>query len=279
MERRSDDLFERYYKSWRGIETAYDKIAAMHGVTYNIMNVLTLLYKRRAPMTQNDLSRELNLSRQTVTSVVDSLEKRELVTRSIAEGDRRSRVISLTEQGRASGREIGRAMRRIELSAFESLSETDQSAFVDNMEKLWHGLAHALGDEYPNSSTGNPAARFQRAAGFCFRSIVYSIRAVQKLRTAPPVSASISRNANRPPPSRQICVRTGRSGSIAAVKRTDSVRIASGRPGHTARISARQAKPAVHMPIRMGRSKPPSAANAGSMCRMFGSLSMRYSAA
>lgn len=147
MQRQFDELFDRYYKSWRGIESAYDKIAANHGVTSNIMNILTLLYKQRAPMTQNELSKELNLSRQTVTSVVDSLEARGLVTRSIAEGDRRSRVISLTEQGRAAGREMGRAMRRIELSAFEALSGEDQIAFVDNMEKLWHGLAHALGEE------------------------------------------------------------------------------------------------------------------------------------
>lgn len=146
MQRPFNDLFDRYYKSWRGIEVAYDKIAATHGVTYNIMNILTLLYKQRAPMTQNELSRELNLSRQTVTSVVDSLETRGLVTRSIAEEDRRSRVIRLTDQGRTFGREIGRDMRRIELSAFQAFSDDEQVAFVDSMEKLWHGLALALGD-------------------------------------------------------------------------------------------------------------------------------------
>lgn len=146
MERWENDLFERYYKSWRGIDAAYDQIAASCGVTSNIMNILTLLYKHRTPMTQNELSRELHLSRQTVTSVVDSLEQRGLVSRSIAENDRRSRMITLTEDGRASGRRIGRTMRNVELSAFKKLSSEEQNALVDIMEKLWHSMEETLAD-------------------------------------------------------------------------------------------------------------------------------------
>ena len=110
-----NNLFERYYKSWNGIEAAYDKIAASYGVTSNVMNILTLLCKNREPMTQNELSQELYLSRQTITSVVDSLERQGLVTRSISEKDRRSRVVCLTDEGRSFGRKLGRAMRKMEM--------------------------------------------------------------------------------------------------------------------------------------------------------------------
>ncbi|WP_283675110.1 MarR family winged helix-turn-helix transcriptional regulator [Butyricicoccus sp. Marseille-Q5471] len=147
MEAWRNDLFDRFYRSWSGIDAAYDKIAAGCGVTSNIMNILTLLYKQRTPMTQNELSHELHLTKQTVTSVLDSLEKRGLVTRSIAEGDRRSRVVALTDEGRVSGRRIGRAMRSVELSAFAMLSDEEQQALVDSMEKLWHGLAQVLENE------------------------------------------------------------------------------------------------------------------------------------
>lgn len=141
------ELFDRYYESWWGIEAAYEKIAATHGVTSNILNIITLLYKKRTPMTQNDLSRDLHLSRQTVTSVVDSLEHRGLVTRSIAESDRRSRVVVLTDEGQVFGRKLGRAMRKMELDAFGLFSEEELHALVDGMEKLWHGLSRALGEE------------------------------------------------------------------------------------------------------------------------------------
>lgn len=147
MEAWRNDLFDRFYRSWSGIDAAYDKIAAGCGVTSNIMNILTLLYKQRTPMTQNELSHELHLTKQTVTSVLDSLEKRGLVTRSIAEGDRRSRVVALTDEGRVSGRRIGRAMRSVELSAFAMLSDEEQQALVDSMEKLWHGLAQVIENE------------------------------------------------------------------------------------------------------------------------------------
>ena len=80
MDERESNLFDRFYKSWRGIEVAYEKIASDCGVTTNVMYILTLLYKNCEPMTQNELSKELHLSKQTVTSVVDSLEKRGWVT-------------------------------------------------------------------------------------------------------------------------------------------------------------------------------------------------------
>ena len=139
MEAWRNDLFDRFYRSWSGIDAAYDKIAAGCGVTSNIMNILTLLYKQRTPMTQNELSHELHLTKQTVTSVLDSLEKRGLVTRSIG--------VALTDEGRVSGRRIGRAMRSVELSAFAMLSDEEQQALVDSMEKLWHGLAQVLENE------------------------------------------------------------------------------------------------------------------------------------
>lgn len=147
MESWRNDLFDQLYRSWRGIDAAYDKIAARCGVTSNIMNILTLLYKHRKPMTQNELSKELYLTKQTVTSVLDSLEKRGLVTRSIAEGDRRSRIVTLTDEGRVSGRRIGRVMRSVELAAFSTLPDEEQHALVENMEKLWHSFSDILENE------------------------------------------------------------------------------------------------------------------------------------
>ena len=147
MERWGNDFFDRYYKSWWGIDAAYEKIAADCDVTYNVMNILSLLYRHRTPMPQNELSKELHLSNQTVTSVVDNLEKKGLVTRSIPEDDRRIRLVTLTDVGRTTGRHVGRTMRPAELAAFAELSEEEQNALVSIMEKLWHGFSHVLGEE------------------------------------------------------------------------------------------------------------------------------------
>lgn len=77
-----------------------------------------------------------------MTSVVDSLEKRGWVTRSIDPNDRRNRIVTLTESGRETGRHIGRTMRRAEFSAFEMLPDEEKLSLVNSMEKLWDGFAH-----------------------------------------------------------------------------------------------------------------------------------------
>ena len=56
-------------------------------------------------------------------------------------------MVILTDEGRVFGRKLGRAMRKMELDAFELFSEEELHALVDGMEKLWHGLSHVLGDE------------------------------------------------------------------------------------------------------------------------------------
>ena len=38
-------------------------------------------------------------------------------------------------------------MRRVELAAFELLSEEEQHALVNIQEKLWHGFYQVLGEE------------------------------------------------------------------------------------------------------------------------------------
>ena len=76
--------------------------------------------------------------------MVDSLERQGLVTRSISEKDRRSRVVCLTDEGRSFGRKLGRAMRKMEMDAFGMFSTEELRAFVYGMEKLSQGLDHVL---------------------------------------------------------------------------------------------------------------------------------------
>ena len=72
---------------------------------------------------------------------------------------------------------------------------------------------------------------------------------------------------------------------ISAPGRTGRVNLPSievnlaGSLPHTACSSARPVYPYVHMPCRIGRSKPPLAANLGSECSGFLSPVSRYSSA
>lgn len=111
-----DELLEQYYESWLGLDAVYEKWAARRGVTFNMLNILTLLDDEGAPLAQAELCRRLHLSKQTVASVVDSLEKRGLAARSVSADDRRSRVVSLTGEGETFARGINGALRRFEIA-------------------------------------------------------------------------------------------------------------------------------------------------------------------
>lgn len=155
MARTNDELLEQYYKSWLGLDAVYEKWAARRGITFNMLNILTMLDEQPGPVAQNELCRRLHLSKQTVASVVDSLERRGLAVRRVSEADRRSRVVCLTEEGAAFAREINTALRGFELRALSMLSESEQAALVDTTCKLWHSMADMLEQE---QAEGNNSA-------------------------------------------------------------------------------------------------------------------------
>ena len=147
MARTMEQVLEQYYESWLGLDAVYEKWAARRAITFNMHNILTLLVEQPEPMTQNELCRRLHLSKQTVASVIDSLEKRGMAVRRVSEEDRRSRMVCLTGQGEAFAREISVALHRFELHALSMLSAEEQAALVDTTHKLWRSMADALEQE------------------------------------------------------------------------------------------------------------------------------------
>ena len=117
-----------------------------------MLNILTLLDDEGVPLAQAELCRRLHLSKQTVASVIDSLEKRGLAARSVSADDRRSRKVSLTGEGETFARRINGALRRFEIGALARLSEAEREALVDTTHKLWRSMADALEQEQQDDS-------------------------------------------------------------------------------------------------------------------------------
>ena len=141
------ELLRQYYASWLGLDAVYEKWAARRGVTFNVFNMLTMLYEQAEPLSQAELCRRLHLSKQTVASVIDSLEKRGMAVRRVAQDDRRSRVVVLTEAGSAAARELSEAVKRFEIRALSMLQPEEREAMVDAMCKLQKSMEQALAQE------------------------------------------------------------------------------------------------------------------------------------
>lgn len=90
-----------YVKLMRAAETVTGSIhrhLAQAGLTVSQFGVLEALH-HLGPLCQRDLGRKILKSNANITTVVDNLEKRKLVTRERSNRDRRFLTVHLTEAG------------------------------------------------------------------------------------------------------------------------------------------------------------------------------------
>lgn len=137
-------LLSRYYETWAGINAAYDRIAARCGVTSNVLYLLDTLYCAEAPMTQSEIGARLGLPKQTVASMVSTLERRGYAVREVAKDDHRRRHVLLTDEGRAYEKPLSETVCAFEQAAFERMEPDERLALVETSEKLQKALNTVL---------------------------------------------------------------------------------------------------------------------------------------
>ena len=137
-------LLSRYYETWAGINAAYDRIAARCGVTSNVLYLLDTLYCAEAPMTQSEIGARLGLPKQTVASMVSTLERRGYAVREVAKDDHRRRHVLLTDEGLAYPNPLSETVCAFEQAAFERMEPDERLALVETSEKLQKALNTVL---------------------------------------------------------------------------------------------------------------------------------------
>src|SRR5437762_4928107 len=94
-------------KAHRALERLATQSIESLDVCLSDFGVMELLL-HKGPQPVNEIGRRVVLTSGAITTAVDRLEARGLVTREADPGDRRTRIVRLT----ARGKEIGRASRR-----------------------------------------------------------------------------------------------------------------------------------------------------------------------
>lgn len=103
---------------------------------YNALRVLSETDHLR----MGELSNRLLTDDSRTTRTVDTLEAKELVTRSPDPNDRRAMLVSITTEGRRRERQAFQAAERAIESALEPLGERDRTTVEEALEKLQHTL-------------------------------------------------------------------------------------------------------------------------------------------
>jgi len=119
----------------RGLDSHSRQITQNHGLTVPQI-ILMREMDHRPGISVGDLAREVSLSQATVTSIIDRLEHRELVTRTRGEKDKRTVHVELTEKGRSVLSSAPPLLHERFVSSFESLKEWEQSQVLSALERI-----------------------------------------------------------------------------------------------------------------------------------------------
>ena len=106
------------------------------------------------PMTIRQLHEGLAHMRATLTSILDRLVARGLVTREVGESDRRTFVVSLTKRGRRVAKRVFQNLHELERAVSTRVSETDIAAFSR--------VLAAIEDEAHSRATADPSRESRR---------------------------------------------------------------------------------------------------------------------
>ena len=122
-------------KAYRALERCASRSidAAQMGLS-DFATLELLLHK--GPQRVNEIGRRIQLTSGSITTAVDRMEVRGLVTRSADPEDRRASVVELTAKGRALIVEVFRAHKAAMDLAADALSEGERTTLVRLLKKL-----------------------------------------------------------------------------------------------------------------------------------------------
>jgi DNA-binding MarR family transcriptional regulator len=132
------------HRAAQHMHNATGEQAEKHGLTLREYIVLSALDKTPG-LTQGELGKSLSLDKTTLMSQLDRLERRGLVVRRNAPGDRRLRIPEITESGETVRAAVAEASAAVEASVLDGFSQ-------DHIASLRQMLFAIIGDSEDRGS-------------------------------------------------------------------------------------------------------------------------------
>jgi len=141
--RTSTDVFE-----------SFSRVLAGHAISQGRFIVLILLnHHPDTPVNPADLADRANVTRATMTGLIDTLERDGLVRRENAPGDRRMMLVRLTERGRTFLDEVLPEYFRRIAAVMARLTEPERKTFVALLGKIEQAVPE-IGADLPVRPAG-----------------------------------------------------------------------------------------------------------------------------
>jgi DNA-binding MarR family transcriptional regulator len=131
-------LLSIYYTASRARKKA-GEFFRLHGLTDVQFNVLSLLKAQSGEnggLTQVELSRMMLVNRANITTLIDRMEKADLVVRKPVPDDRRYNIIELTDHGQDMHAKVAGVYRAKITEIMDVLEEDEKEKLVEILEKV-----------------------------------------------------------------------------------------------------------------------------------------------
>ena len=89
---------------------------------------------------QKDIAHACHIEPASLTSILNRMEKQNMIERKILNGNRRSHHIFLTDYGMEQSESIEKAFLTLEHEVFSGISNTEKEQFLKTFEKLYQNI-------------------------------------------------------------------------------------------------------------------------------------------
>ncbi len=135
MRNRSEAALIALRRILRATEFSARSLARATGLTPSQLIILNMV-DHLGDATPTDLARNASLTLATMTTLVDKLEDRGLITRRRDESDRRRTLIRITKAGKKTLAQSPDALQQQFQKRFESLADWEQASLIAALEKV-----------------------------------------------------------------------------------------------------------------------------------------------
>lgn len=136
-------------------ERAITAVCRSHGLSHAALNALATIEGNVAPIAPGELAERMLVTSGSMTSLIDNLEKRGLVTRRPDTADRRRMLIDITAPAQELLDIVLPAIQQLATSVFASMPERQLRSLLSTLDDVQHAFDD-LPDDLPPATRTRP---------------------------------------------------------------------------------------------------------------------------
>ncbi|CVI69810.1 MarR family protein [Clostridiales bacterium CHKCI001] len=146
MEKLITDQLAAFNQLYREIDEIYHLYAKRQGISDTALWLLYSLYENDAAYTQRELCSAWHYPPQTVNSALKSLEKQELIMLNSIPGNKKNKLVVLTEKGKEVTEKVISLLVLAEQRSFQGLKKEERETLLSLTQKYTELLRNEINE-------------------------------------------------------------------------------------------------------------------------------------